>query len=42
MGVSDRVITIYDGRQTADLKVTPELTREEVLACALGGAPKHE
>lgn len=42
MGVSDRVITIFDGKQTADLQVTPELTREEVLTCALGGAPKHE
>lgn len=40
MGVSDRLITIFEGRQTAEFEVTPELTREEVLSCALGGAPK--
>lgn len=40
MGVSDKLITIYEGAKTAEFDVTPELTREEVLSCALGGAPK--
>jgi ribose transport system ATP-binding protein len=36
MGVCDSVITIYEGKKTAQLKITPELTREKVLSCALG------
>ena len=36
MGVCDSVVTIFEGKMTAQLKVTPELTREKVLACALG------
>jgi len=35
MGICDRVITICEGRQTADLK-TPSLRSEVVLAAALG------
>jgi ABC-type sugar transport system ATPase subunit len=38
MGVCDSVITIYEGRKTAQMQITPELTREKVLACALGAA----
>ncbi len=38
-GVCDSVITIFEGRKTAQLPITPELTREKVLACALGGQP---
>lgn len=37
MGVCDSVITIYEGKKTAQLDITPQLTREEVLTCALGG-----
>lgn len=36
MGVCDSVVTIFEGKKTAQLEITPELTREEVLACALG------
>ena len=36
MGVCDSVITIFEGRKTAQMNITPELTREEVLAAALG------
>jgi ABC-type sugar transport system ATPase subunit len=36
MGVCDSVITIYEGKKTAQMQITPELTREKVLACALG------
>lgn len=38
MGVCDSVVTIFEGKMTAQLDITPELTREEVLACALGAA----
>jgi len=38
MGISDRVITIHEGTLTDNFTVTPELTREQVLAAALGGA----
>ena len=37
MGVCDSVVTIYEGKKTAQLDITPQLTREEVLANALGG-----
>ena len=36
MGVCDSVVTIFEGKKTAQMKITPELTREKVLACALG------
>ena len=36
MGVCDSVVTIFEGRKTAQMEITPELTREKVLACALG------
>ena len=36
MGICDSVITVYEGNQTARLDITPELTREEIMACALG------
>lgn len=38
MGVCDSVVTIFEGKKTAQLDITPELTREEVLAYALGTA----
>ena len=38
-GVCDSVVTIFEGNQTAQLPITPELTREKVLACSLGGKP---
>ncbi len=38
MGVCDSVATIFEGKMTAQLDITPELTREEVLAHALGGS----
>ena len=38
-GVCDSVVTIFEGRLTAQLPITPELTREKVLACSLGGEP---
>ena len=38
MGVCDSVVTIFEGKKTAQLDITPELTREEVLAAALGGS----
>ena len=37
MGVCDSVITIFEGKKTGQMEITPELTREEVLAAALGG-----
>ncbi len=37
MGVCDSIVTIYEGKKTAQLDITPELTREEVLTYALGG-----
>ena len=37
MGVCDSVVTIYEGKKTAQLDITPELTREKVLKYALGG-----
>ena len=36
MGVCDSVVTIFEGKKTAQLTITDDLTREEVLACALG------
>lgn len=36
MGVCDSVVTVFEGKKTAQLDITPELTRERVLACALG------
>ncbi|MBQ9270561.1 MAG: sugar ABC transporter ATP-binding protein [Oscillospiraceae bacterium] len=38
-GVCDSVITIYEGKMTAQLPITDDLTREKVLACSLGGEP---
>ena len=37
MGVCDSVVTIFEGKKTAQLDITPELTREKVLKYALGG-----
>ena len=37
MGVCDSVVTIFEGKKTAQLDVTRDLTREEVLTYALGG-----
>ena len=37
MGVCDSVVTIFEGKKTAQLDISPELTREEILANALGG-----
>ena len=31
------MVTIYEGKKTAQLDITPELTREKVLKYALGG-----
>ena len=42
MGVCDSVITIYEGKKTAQMNITPELTREEVLAAALGSVGKSD
>jgi ribose transport system ATP-binding protein len=39
MGMSDRVITICEGRKTAEFAVSDLLSREEVLTAALGAAP---
>lgn len=36
MGVCDKVITIYEGKKTAELPITPDLSREYILACAIG------
>jgi ribose transport system ATP-binding protein len=40
MGISDEIITIFEGKLTAKFDVNPELTREQVLTAALGGAIK--
>ena len=37
LGVCDSVITIFEGKKTAQLEINDQLTREEVLAAALGG-----
>lgn len=37
MGVCDSVVTIFEGKKTAQLDIDDKLTREEVLTCALGG-----
>ncbi len=42
MGVCDSVVTIFEGRKTAQLEITPELTREKVLSCALGKVDEME
>jgi ABC-type sugar transport system ATPase subunit len=42
MGVCDSVITVFEGRKTAQLPITPDLTREEVLAAALGSVSAKE
>jgi len=36
MGVCDSVVTIFEGDQTAQLTITDDLTREDIMACALG------
>ena len=36
MGVCDSVVTIFEGKKTAQLEINDQLTREKVLACALG------
>ena len=36
MGVCDSVITVCEGRVTAQMPITPDLDREKVLAAALG------
>lgn len=33
-------MTISEGKKTAQLRITPELTREQVLSCALGSKPE--
>ena len=38
MGVCDSVVTIFEGKKTAQLDINDQLTREEVLAAALGGS----
>ena len=38
MGVCDSVVTIFEGKKTAQMDINDQLTREEVLACALGGS----
>lgn len=40
MGMSDRVITICEGRKTAEFAVSSDLSREEVLTAALGAGKK--
>ncbi len=40
MGVCDSVVTIFEGKKTAQLDITPELTREDILTAALGGSFK--
>ena len=40
MGVCDSVVTIFEGKKTAQLDITPSLTREEILTKALGGSFK--
>ena len=42
MGVCDSVVTIFEGKKTAQLDITPELTREKVLSCALGKVDRKE
>ena len=42
MGICDSVITIFEGRKTAHMKITDALTREHVLACALGAAGEED
>ena len=37
MGVCDSVVTIFEGKKTAQLEINDQLTREEVLTAALGG-----
>ena len=39
MGVCDSVVTISEGQKTAQLTINDQLTREQVLACALGSKP---
>ncbi len=38
LGVCDSVVTIFEGKKTAQLEINDKLTREEVLAAALGGS----
>ncbi len=38
LGICDSVVTIFEGKKTAQLEISDELTREQVLACALGGS----
>ena len=42
IGVCDSVITIYEGKKTAQMEITPDLSREKVLAAALGGTYNGE
>lgn len=37
LGVCDSVVTIFEGKKTAQLEINDQLTREEVLTAALGG-----
>ena len=39
MGVCDSVVTISEGKKTAQLTINDQLTREQVLSCALGSKP---
>ena len=39
MGVCDSVFTISEGKKTAQLTINDQLTREQVLTCALGSKP---
>lgn len=38
MGMGDTIVTIYEGRKTAQFAMDETLTREEILTAALGGA----
>ena len=39
MGVCDSVVTISEGKKTAQLTINSDLTREQILSCALGSKP---
>jgi hypothetical protein len=41
MGVCDSVVTIFEGKKTAQLDINDQLTREQVLSCALGGSAEN-
>ena len=42
MGVCDSVVTIFEGKKTAQLEINDQLSREEVLAAALGTVLEKE